>query len=149
MRIILRAGARVNETNSFGLNALKHYLTVHTSVSKRLSLLLHAAGETVGGSTISTSRYGFVNIIRVQVPEVLKFTDLRLDLKHLCRMAIRKRLIGVDAHAHLFARVPALGLPVSLAGYLLFDMSLEDQEEEYDPYDQVELRRRRFLPWNN
>ena len=37
----------------------------------------------------------------------------RLHLKHICREAIRKHLLNLDPHTHLFGRVPRLGLPTT------------------------------------
>ena len=54
------------------------------------------------------------------------FEDLRFNLKHLCREAIRKHLLLLDPHEHLFGRVPQLGLPKLLREYLLFRMSLSE-----------------------
>ena len=147
IRLLLQAGACVNKRNKLGLNALEHYLTQHASVSKQIALLLYAAGEILEKDTIETSMYGYVNIIRVVVPEFIKLSKLKLSLKHNCRQVIRKYLTGLDPHGQLFDSVPKLGLPVSLARYLLYGVSLdEDNSTKYDKYDQVELQRRKFLP---
>ena len=147
IRLLLQAGAHVNRTNKLQHNALKHYLTQHSSVSKNIALLLLAAGETLDGDTIESSMHGFVNINRVEVPEFLRMKKLRLSLKHRCRQVIRARLHEVAPHLQLFPRVPLLGLPSSLSRYLLYDMSLEEENTaKLDKYDQVEVRRRKFLP---
>ena len=147
IRLLLKAGALVNKRNKLGLNALEHYLTQHASVSKQIALLLYAAGEILEKDTIQTSMYGYVNIIRVTVPEFIKLPKLKLSLKHNCRQTIRKHLTQLDPHSQLFDRVPKLGLPVSLQRYLLFGVSLAEQTTtKNDKYDQVELQRRKFLP---
>ena len=48
------------------------------------------------------------------------------NLKHLCREAIRRELLKIDA-TNLFSgdRVRQLGLPRSLVSYLLYDISLD------------------------
>ena len=58
--------------------------------------------------------------------------ELKLNLEHLkhCREAIRKHLIDLDPHAHLFNRIPQLGLPSLLTDYLLFDISLETGQQK-------------------
>ena len=61
----------------------------------------------------------------VLIPNYLKHDDEKFHLKHLCRMAIRKHLLKLDPHTHLFDRVPKLGLPFLLTDYLLFNMSIE------------------------
>ena len=48
----------------------------------------------------------------------------------MCGEAIRKHLLDLDPHRHLFSRVPRLGLPRSLTEYLLYDMSLDTHSEE-------------------
>ena len=147
IRLLLQAGAHVNKRNKLGLNALEQYLTQHASVSKQIALLLYAAGEILDSDAIQTSMYGYVNIIRVVVPEFIRLSKLKLSLKHNCRQAIRKHLTDLDPHNQLFDRVLKLGLPVSLAQYLLYGMSLdEDYAVKNDKYDQVELQRRKFLP---
>ena len=86
-------------------------------------LLLHAAGEKIDGTTLSEG----------SVPDYLQNEDLRLCLKHLCSETIRNHHLHLDPHDHLFDRVPRLGLPTLLTDYLLYGMSLdeeEDQEEE-------------------
>ena len=52
--------------------------------------------------------------------------DPDLSLKSICREAIRKHLINIDPHQHLFGRILQLGLPSSVAEYLLYNMSLDD-----------------------
>ena len=140
---------RLNKRNKLGLNALEQYLTQHASVSKHIALLLYASGEILDSDSVQTSMYGYVNIIRVVVPEFIRLSKLKLSLKHNCRQAIRKHLTDLDLNPHnqLFDRVLKLGLPVSLAQYLLYGMSLdEDYAVKNDKYDQVELQRRKFLP---
>ena len=125
----------MNKRNKLGLNALEQYLTQHASVSKQIALLLYAAGEILDSDTIQTSMYGYVNIIRVVVPEFIRLSKLKLSLKHNCRQAIRKHLTDLDPHSQLFDRVPKLGLPVSLARYILYAMSLdEDYAVKNDKY---------------
>ena len=147
IRLLLQAGAHVNKRNKLGLNALEQYLTQHASVSKQIALLLYASGEILDSDAIQTSVYGYVNIIRVVVPEFIRLSKLKLSLKHNCRQAIRKHLTDLDPHNQLFDRVPKLGLPVSLTRYVLYGMSLdEDYTVKNHKYDQVELQRRKFLP---
>ena len=57
--------------------------------------------------------------------EYLPDKDLRLNLKHLYREAIRKRLLEVDRHSNLFGRIPWTGLPSVLCRFLLYDQSLD------------------------
>ena len=86
-------------------------------------MLLYAAGETLEGSDMD------------KIPEELKFQEEKLQLKHTCREAIRKHLLKLDPHRHLFGRIPRLGLPSSMTDYLLFNMSLDDDDGEGDDYE--------------
>lgn len=81
-----------------------------------LNMVLFAAGEkTEDWMQITAARYLF-------------FDDLKLCLKHKCREAIRKHLLDLDPHSHLFGRIPQLGLPSLLTEYLLYDQTLEDDD---------------------
>ena len=44
----------------------------------------------------------------------------KANLQNLCRAAIRKHLLHLDPHTHLFYKVPRLGLHTSLVEYLLY-----------------------------
>ena len=72
---------------------------------QKVPMFLYAAGETIDKT-------------EAQVLDDLK----ELSLKHLCREAIRKHLLVIDPHQHLFYRIPRLGLPGSLSRYLLYDV---------------------------
>ena len=56
--------------------------------------------------------------------ECLKFQDIKYELKHMCREAIRRNLMKIDRKRNMFLRIPKLGLPPSLSQYLLYHMSL-------------------------
>ena len=75
------------------------------------------------------SRYLVYNIkideTEVHIPDDLK----ELSLKHLCRKAIRKHLLVIDPHQHLFYIVPRLGLPDCLSRYLVYDIEIDDPIE--------------------
>ena len=61
---------------------------------EEVTKLLFAAGEKVDGIIYS-------------VPECIrKEMDTVLNLKHLCRETIRKHLINIQPHVHLFERTP-------------------------------------------
>ena len=79
-------------------------------------MLLYAAGETLDGAQED------------KIPELLKFEEEKLEPKHICREAIRKHLLKLDPHQHLFSRIPKLGLPSIVTEYLLFNQSLECDE---------------------
>ena len=129
---LLKAGIHINRIHkSEDKNALRKALAKN-SVKKgeeenyrSLLKLLYAGGETLDGTDVD------------KIPEELKFEEEQLELKHICREAIRKHLLKLDPHQHLFSRVPKLGLPSSLTSYLLFHISLDDDDthEEKDDDD--------------
>ena len=96
---------------------------------KDISLLLFAAGET-----FIEKRYIVWNATddEVGLPDFLKQIKSDMSLKHMCREAIRKRLLELEPHSNLFSRIPELGLPSSLQSYLLFHVSLNQEDSGID-----------------
>ena len=139
VQLLLKSGALVNKRAVHGTNALQHAILppgghpIDVPESKKhVILLLFAAGESPY-PVPDPSVFPYY-----QVPKYLKFEDVKLSLKHMCRMAIREYLLKLDQHHHLFGRIPRLGLPNALTQYLLFNMSLDEQygeEEEEDEDD--------------
>ena len=113
---LLRAGVPINKRRFSGDNVMT--TQTQTETSRDAALTLYAAGETLGGTE------------EEDIPEVLKFEEEKLELKHICREAIRKHLLKLDRHSNLFGRIPQLGLPSILTEYLLLNQSLDDEEEE-------------------
>ena len=129
LRILLKAGALVNMDAS---NALKYKIL--NTPTKDVCMMLFAAGEALDGTTVRTiDNRG--REVKAPVPDYLLFKDLKLCLKHLCRRAVRKHLLNVDPHTHLFGRVPRLPLPSLVSDYLLYDLSLETDSEDNDDDD--------------
>ena len=91
---------------------------------KKSGMLLLAAGEILQGTELK-KYMPRGRVFPVEIPDYLQHApELRLRLKHLCREAIRNHLITLDPHAHLFKRIPRLGLPSGLNNYLLYNMSI-------------------------
>ena len=90
-------------------------------------MLLYAAGETLQGLTLRRLKTEILE--GEEVPECIKemFTDT--SLKHLCRQHIRKHLIQLKPHRHLFGIIRQLGLPSLIESYLLYNMSLDIDNE--------------------
>ena len=82
-------------------------------------MVLYVAGETLEGTDVD------------KIPEELQFEEEKLQLKHICREAIRKHLLKLDPHQHLFGRIPKLSLPLALINYLLFHVSLETDDHHH------------------
>ena len=144
-KFLLHSGAKVNTRNSRSENALQHLLRpTGTDIFRFLFAayeeerqdvktdadicrLLFAAGETLDG------------IPDAKIPDYLKFDDdVKLELKHICREAIRKHLLSLDPHTHLFGRVPRLELPSLLTEYLLYNQTLDDHVNSENTDDKSE-----------
>ena len=127
VRALLQADVPINKVNHLRRNALAEVLQYS---DYEVSKLLFAAGETLE------------NAVESEIPDCLKFEDLQLQLKHICREAIRKHLLDLNLHQHLFGRIPRLGLPQLLEDYLLYGASLtgrrgsEDDDAEYMRFDE-------------
>ena len=112
-KLLLRSGAKINILNRDSRNALQQQVALcYGSQCADLCLLLFAAGETLGGTTVPKTL------------DCFKFDDMKMVLKHICREAIRKRLLNLDLHTHLFSLIPQLHLPSSLTKYLLYEMPM-------------------------
>ena len=141
-KILLRAGARINHIDKDSNNVLKHYIGINREKARRnICMFLYAVGETIDDTTVQVRipegwpagertdgwfPESCENICFVPVPDYLLFKELRFDLKHLSRQAIRKHLLNLNPHEHLFGRIPKLGLPLQINKYLLFNVSLEE-----------------------
>ena len=113
-KLLLLSGAKINLKDKLSRNALHHQVARYDESKKSddICRLLFAAGETLDG------------VPDERIPDCLKFDDVQLDLKHICREAIRKHLLSLDPHSHLYSRIPQLHLPPSLTQCLLYDTSL-------------------------
>ena len=114
-KLLLQCGTKINLFNTDSFNALLLQVKQNDGSmrSADLCLLLFAAGETLD-----------CPINAKKLPDCLRFDDLQLMLKHIYREAIRKHLLSLDRHTHLFNRIPQLQLPSLLTEYLLYDTSL-------------------------
>ena len=125
IRLYLKAGVYINDTDSSGCSALEELIKAELweeeeeDCVKEVILLLFAAGEKMDGSALN-------------IPEYLQPT---LCLKDMCRRSIRSRLIELDSKHHLFDRIPQLKLPHSLTRYLLYNMFLEEKKNHTDAGD--------------
>ena len=120
LRLLLAAGANVNKWNRMGKTAATGFLAggglSWTQEWKNAILkLCFTAGEDIGSAT-------------EEVRKNLIGSESEMCLRHLCRKTIRNHLLELDPHQNLFVRVPRLGLPTALSDYLLFTMSLQDDD---------------------
>ena len=135
VNLLIQAGADVNAFNARGECALDQATDVRCvrlllqsgaklyARPRRLkhldnpsAILLYAAGQRLSSQEFLTVTEG---LREVQT----------LCLKHLCREAIKQHLLHLDPQTHLFGRVPKLRLPKLMTEYLLYNVSLEDNEE--------------------
>ena len=125
---LLRAGAKINMINNTCHNALQH--TVAMGDARRhqnVLMTLHAAGEILTRSQVKVGADS-----SHPVPEYLLHQDEKLDLKHICREAIRRHFILIDPHEHLLDRIPLLQteLPTFMIEYLLYNVCVDDHDDE-------------------
>ena len=116
----LAAGANVNMANNEGtfidIFSWYHLSCQINKHETQFLKLLFAAGDKV-------------TELSDEVKRILDEPG-KMNLSHLCREAIRKQLLEMDVHTHLFGRVPRLGLPAPLQNYLLYDQTLDDEADD-------------------
>ena len=126
VKVLLKNNALVNMINYQNMNALCSHISKCVDWGKppdrTMVLLLYAAGESLDGIIIDEGNE--------YIMCVLDYLDKReIQLKELCREVIRQKLIKLYPHKHLFDKVTNLGLPPSLADYMLYNVSLEVSPE--------------------
>ena len=120
VKVLLREDILINHFRFDGVNAIKYAALIDWSHDAAKLNLLYAAGEILK------------NVPKDKIPDCLKFEDCKLQLKHICREAIRKHLLELDPHQRLFGRIPKLELSELLNRYLLFNETLDDDESPDD-----------------
>ena len=132
VKLLLKAGAKINIKNREGWTALTahsylHVLNRHKPPNREMCMVLFAAGDFYYNS-------GMCRLMKQkhdigEDPARMEFylspKDLMFKLTNICRENIRKHLLALDPHTHLFDAVPKLGLPKLLTNFLLYSMSLE------------------------
>ena len=126
-RLLLKYHTQINRRDRYGQNALRIYMMNASPINEDICSLLFAAGET---TPETFTRWHYYPFREIRVADYLPQINMKFDLKHLCREAIRKHLLKVDRHTNLFDRVPRLGLPKSLTEYLLYYMSLDSSSQQ-------------------
>ena len=118
VRLFLKSGCFINKTNDMGRNSLgEHIVNTPYHDDPQLRKLLFAAGEIYDG----------------EIPEghePLPEDPQDISLKAICRRAVRNYLIKLDPHKNLFLRIPELDIPKLLIEYLLYDVSLDFENDE-------------------
>ena len=106
IKVLLMAGACININ---GENMMNLGNVGQNDDKKELFELLSAAGETLKKD------------LSLESPE-------QMSLMNLCRVAIRRHLLELDAHVNLLVRIPNLGLPPRITEYVLYGVSPSDGE---------------------
>ena len=135
VRILLKAGAHINQPYLPSQDFLQYLSQIEDK--RKCAVLLYVAGEQVDSTTLEKNEL-LGDITPVEIAEYLQFTDLKLSLKHMCRQSIRKHLIQLNPHLHLFDRLNKLGLPSLLNDYLLYGFSLDDHGCEGIEQDEID-----------
>ena len=122
VRLLLESGAYVNHTTINGISGIQY------------SMLIRGACDEQDGTAFGNKKKKQEEIITLMFGAgemfkrsfVGKFVESEFCLKVTCRDTIRKHLLDLNSHEHLFNRIPRLELPHSLSDYLLYHMSLDD-----------------------
>ena len=123
IKALLKAGAFINIFDEYGYNALMQHIILNRNNVMSDNHILFAAGETLDTDLVGAD---------FKIPTFMKPSFI---LKDKCRHAIRKHLIKLNPHLHLFHRIPELGLPPLLTRYLLFGVSLAEEDASEDAHD--------------
>ena len=136
IKLLLEAGTKINIQNRQGWTALTahlylHVLNRHKPPNREMCMVLFAAGDCYYSSNKQFVRPKLmekkhdIEADPARMEFYLAPEDLKFTLTNICRENIRKHLLDLDPHTHLFYRVPKLGLPKLLSNFLLYGMSLE------------------------
>ena len=129
IKLLLKVGVHVNK-RSRGHTALTWYYYQNSQHDGIFIKLLYAAGQVVEWPGVD-----YCAVRRVLIPKWLQDAEAVRNrkkcasLRDLCRVSIRSRFLTLDRYTNLFIRVPKLGLPPLLTRYLLFDMTLDTEED--------------------
>ena len=126
IKALLVVGTFINMGDKTTENTLSAKVGNDTSKKLAAVMLMYAAGERIS------------DLKHDQIDEALKQTQEMVQLKQICRRAIRQHLLQLDPHSHLFHRILLLGLPSFQ--YLLFDASLdENNDSDLDSDSDVDI----------
>ena len=139
---LLKSGADVNIVNKRGDTALtmaaiignvtlvKRLLRVNCQINKT-SIMVHEHGKPEDTLRLLLAAGEILHDDKESnemLKDDLQLTDVKMQLKHICREVIRKHLLKVDRHQHLFYRISEPGLPSALNQYLLYGRLLEEKK---------------------
>ena len=102
-------------------------LDLNLQINPESALVLFAAGEVLQIQHL-TATYIDDYVTTAYIPDCITEGSNKFSLQNVCRKAIRKCLLDIDFHAHLFNGIDKLGLPAPVRSYLLFSIHTEIEE---------------------
>ena len=135
LRLLLAAGANVNMRNAEGKTAVTDILqrkgaNLHVLLARnreRRTAVAHFTKRDVGWPYEST----VLDLFYTAGGHIGEVTEVRsLCLKHLCREAIRNHMLEYNSTGNLFVKVKKLGLPAVLCDYLLYHLSVDENDND-------------------
>ena len=104
-----------------------HNLDSDLKINLEPALILFVVGEVLQLQHLTVT-YVDDYVTTAYIPECITQESNQFTLQNACRKAIRKRLLDIDFHVHLFNRIDKLGLPAPVRSYLLFNIHPEIEE---------------------
>ena len=139
VKLLLESGAQINRSTFFDYkegvehiisdDSLMFYCEIMATKHHRILMLLVTAGEDLNSALEETKHFRYMRRY-MTLGQQEQSDPPNLNLANICRKAIRKHLLQLDPHSHLFARIPRLPLPAALARYLLFNQNLTHTTED-------------------
>ena len=135
VKVFIRAGADVNKVCTKNYTALSHFaLKNHV---KAVSFLLRSGAKVNIGRQPDSPMKDEMWLLLIVAGQPMDASHIRgcMDfqlhtLQCLCRATIWHHLVKLDPHENLFVRIPRPGLPSVLVDYLLFGVSLDENDDE-------------------
>lgn len=119
VKLLLQADVKINMKFQATISASVSIYCARAIESAICIMILYAAGQELEDTTHPNAP----RMIQKDNHGTLLREDSHV-LKHFCRKAIRKQLINISPHTHLFKQIHALELPMSVKEYLLYNMHL-------------------------
>ena len=159
IEILVEAGANVNIKEQSELTPLYQAMSAHSPTclkillasGSKISMIDYTIGYLCsrGRSCRGDYHKEMINLLYAAGEGEEKFRNLPdylpdpadINLMNICRVRIRNHLLELDPHENLFVRVSHLGLPPSLANYLLYNQKvIGDDGDDSNRADQKRLQ---------
>ena len=119
-KLLLKAGAHVNITSFANFTAYDLNIDNSSKAPEDMQYLYHE---------IQRLLYAAGEYQWVQTNPAVHLNQVPQSLKDICRSSIRNHLLCLDQHCDLFRQIPLLRLPNVIKAYLLFNTSLDIDED--------------------